>query len=165
MISTKTAGILAAAFIVGSFVALTALSTAYAANSAQFKLSKPVNISRTAGTSVYQDIITVGKFVYVAWMDGDDATGSFDIYFKASHDGGKTWGEIDDMGDVFTMRRSSVPQIAATGNTIFLVTTSRVFNTGDDVFLARSTSNGDSWSKAVNLSKQAGESRYPQIAM
>lgn len=60
--------------------------------------------------------------VYVVWMD--DRNGSRDIYLNYSTDGGKTWKTPDeriDTGDSPGANGSSLPQINAVENNIFVV--------------------------------------------
>ena len=100
-------------------IALLALPTAYGGNSAPIKLTKPVNISRNASTSLAQDVLALDKFVYVAWLEVNDTTGLVDIYFKTSHNHGKSFGQAVKLssGEGFNF----CPKIAGFGDNVYII--------------------------------------------
>ncbi len=63
-----------------------------AAASSSLELKKEINISNNPSHSIHPNILVLKEHVYVAWMDGDDTIPIYDIYFKASHNYGRTFG-------------------------------------------------------------------------
>src|SRR5437867_1703737 len=54
-------------------------------------LQKPTNVSNNPSYSKYQNFLAVKQHIYVVWMDGNDNIPAYDIYFKVSHNHGKTF--------------------------------------------------------------------------
>ena len=89
--------------------------SAYA--SAVIDLQKPTNVSNNPSHSKYQNLLVVNEHVYVVWMDGDDTIPKFNIYFKASHDHGKTFSPAIKLSDG---GQNLPPIIAAFGNDVYV---------------------------------------------
>lgn len=94
------------------------IQAAYGFNST-IKFWEPINVSNNASHSRYQDVLALKQHVYVAWMDGDEAGPAYDIYFKASHDFGKSFGSATKLsnGDGSNLP----PKIAAFGSDVYVV--------------------------------------------
>jgi hypothetical protein len=122
----------------------------------------PINLSDSnPGPSTAPQIAVSGTNVYVVWHDR--TTGNGDIYFIRSTDSGATFpGPIINVSD--SISSSGNPQIAVSGNNVFVVWTDP---TGDDqdVLFKRSTNDGESFTEPiVNLSNSSIASIDPQIA-
>lgn len=121
-----------------------------------------VNISSNSGYSEYPDIAVdnTGN-INVLW--GDNTSGTSEIYFKRSNDGGTSWSQavnisnnsgysfqpdaiVDDSGNIDVAWYDTAP-----GNA--------------EIFFSRSTGDGTNWSPAVNVSNSQATSIRPDIAV
>jgi hypothetical protein len=123
------------------------------------KLSKNPGVSREA-------VVTAsGSNVYALWRD--NTPGNYDVFFRASHDGGKTFAGRVDLSGRSGIRKLSGstdrPQLAASGNYVFAVWDKKVLG-NFEVFLSASTDNGRSFLPAVNLSNDSGTSNAQLVA-
>ena len=95
------------------------------------------NLSVNKGHSEIPKITVLRNNVYVVWID--DSSGSRDIYFRKSTDKGCNFGPILDVSN---QNGGSVdPQIAVSGNSIYLIWEHTPGNNGG-VFFTRSIDNG-----------------------
>ncbi len=87
----------------------------------------------------------VGDSVYLAWQDTrDDSEG--DIFFARSTDGGQAWGPNIQVNDDLPGVEQSAPYLAARGNDVYLAWHDEREGGEGDVYFARSTNGGQSWS-------------------
>ncbi len=100
-----------------------------------------------AAISAVPRIACSGSSVYVAWQDFRN--GDEDIYLNRSLDGGASWLPTDvrlDIGDPPGANRSGMPQIAASGASVFVAywdVRNHLYNT--DVYFNRSLDGGTTW--------------------
>jgi hypothetical protein len=90
----------------------------------------------------------VGSHVYVTWPDWRNASNSRDIYFQHSADNGATWLATDVKLDSSTAGQSRDPQIACTGQNVYVAWYDSRNDGNDinsDVYFNRSTNNGGTW--------------------
>ena len=120
----------------------------------------PVVVSGTSGQSGTPEIAVSGNNVYAVWMD--DTSKNYDILFAKSIDGGKSFGTPVDISKLHG--DSGYPQFTVTGNDIYVVWTQTITDTNYDIFFAKSSNNGDTFDKPVNLSNDIGASGWPKIA-
>jgi hypothetical protein len=74
------------------------------------------NISNNAGNSWFPQISSEGNNVYVVWQDDTDTpSGSFNIFFTFSHDGGQTFSEPENLSE--STGDSLFPQISSNTQT------------------------------------------------
>jgi hypothetical protein len=78
-----------------------------------------VNLSNTLGDSYNEEISAFGDNVYVVWQEHDDLGVKTSIFFKASSDGGATFGDSVKLSDNAVV--SSYPKVAAGGNNVAYV--------------------------------------------
>ncbi len=132
-------------------------STDYGANFAATK-----NLSLNSRDSVDPQIVATGNNVYVAWQnDASGPAGSTDIFATASTNNGGTFLAVPVQ--LTTNKAATSPQIAAVTNRVYV--TWRDHSTGPtDILFARSTDSGTSFSSAVNLSNNAGNSLVQVMA-
>jgi hypothetical protein len=125
-----------------------------------------VNISNSANVDHLNNIVALaaaGPNVYVAW---DDFYGSKDILLKRSTNNGGTFSAVKNLtngGGVDAIG----PDLVATGANLYAAWSDRLNATASyDVFFARSTNSGGTFSAKLNLSNNAGHSGlgFPQIA-
>jgi len=118
-----------------------------------------VNLSNASGPSTDPQITASGSNVYVVWQDF--VPSNYDILFKRSTDNGATWKPTVNLSN--NAGDSYLPQIAAVNSNV-IVTWKDSTPGNADILFKRSTNNGASWKSTFNLSKNFGDSAYPQIA-
>jgi hypothetical protein len=124
------------------------------------------------GSEVYSPHITTdltNDNVYVTWHGGDIVQHArvkaliSDVQYMRSTDNGNTFGNIVNLSNY---SGSSVnPQIAVSQNNVYVVWTNNFQEKYGQVFLTRSTDNGNTFGNIVNLSNYSGSSVNPQIAV
>ena len=126
-----------------------------------FTFFVPKNVSNTSGGSYLPDIaVDSSGNINVVWWDND--SGNREIYFSRSEDGGSTWSALINLSS--TSAESDYPFIALDS----LGNISVVWEEGappGEIFFRRSTDNGASWSAAVNISNNSGDSGSPKISV
>ena len=120
----------------------------------------PVDISTTTGQSGTPEIVVSGNTVYAVWMD--DTSGNYGIFFTKSTDGGVTFEKPVDISNL--KGDSGYPQFAVWKNNVYVTWTQTMSDTNYDVFFAKSSNNGDTFDKPINLSNNIGASGWPKIA-
>ena len=121
--------------------------------------SAPVNISDNSGDSSYPKIIASGNNIYITWsytVTGKD----YDVLFTKSTDGGTTFSApvniSNNPGD------SGLPQMSVSGNNVYITWENN--GVGNfEVFVAKSTDNGNTFTIPVNVSNNPSPSGSPQI--
>ena len=100
----------------------------------EMTFNQPINLSQNSGKSELAQIAISEENVYVIW--NDYTTGNADIFLRKSHDGGETFGSVEnlsnDTGESFIFILG--PQIATTNEKVFTVWESNT-KEGDDLFL------------------------------
>ncbi len=118
-----------------------------------------VNLSNNPASSHLPLIAASADNVYIVWQD--DTNGNPDIFFRASNDGGASFGATINLSSNSGL--SLAPRVAAVGNSVYVVWQDD--STGnDEVFFRASTNNGASFNPTVNLSNLPGNSTIPQLA-
>ncbi|MGI0065821.1 MAG: sialidase family protein, partial [Nitrosotalea sp.] len=120
----------------------------------------PVDMSTTTGQSGTPEVVVSGNNVYTVWMD--NTSGNYDIFFAKSTDGGMTFTKPVDISNL--KGDSGYPQFTVWKNNIYVTWTQTMTGINYDVFFAKSSNNGDTFDKPVNLSNNSGPSGWPQIA-
>lgn len=120
----------------------------------------PVDVSTSAGQSGSPEIVVYQGTVYAVWMD--NTSGNYDIFFTKSSDGGKTFSKPVDVSNL--KADSGYPQLAVWKNNVYVTWTQTMTGINYDVFFAKSSNNGDSFGKPINLSNNHGPSGWPKIA-
>ncbi len=98
-------------------------------------------------------IVVSGNHVYVI--------GGNDVFFRASHDYGASFGEKIDINGNF--ENSDPPQIAASEANVYAVWSDDTYLKGDIYFRA-SNDNGDTFGDIINISNDTRSSVRPQVA-
>ena len=123
-----------------------------------------INLSNTPGRSDSPQITASGSNVYVVWSDQTTTTGNADIFFARSTDGGATFNSVP-INLSNNTGRSAEPQIAVSGNNVYVIWFDRTTGNGD-IYFRISTDSGATFSAApINLSNNTGRSAEPQIAV
>ena len=121
--------------------------------------STPVNISNNSGDSSFPKILVSENNIYVVWAFTVTTT-DFDILFSKSTDGGATFTTPVNLSN--TVRDTGLPQMTVSGNNIY-ITWENNGSGNFDVFVAKSTDRGNTFSTPVNVSKNSKSSGAPQI--
>ena len=117
------------------------------------------NVSISTNSSDPQ-IAAIGNNVYVAWRD--DTTGKGDIYFKASGNNGAEFNGTKRVGK--TNETSSDPQIAASGNNVYVAWRDETTGNGD-IYFKVSMDGGNSFEPTDKLARTAVVSSDPKISL
>ncbi len=100
-----------------------------------------------AAKSLAPQIAAAGSAVYVTWYD--ERNGAEDIYFNRSLDAGASWLPVDLRLDTDLPGKggSIFPQIAAAGDSVYVVWTDRRVSlfTESDIYFNRSLDRGATW--------------------
>ena len=132
------------------------------------------NTNNTTHSSFNPQLAVSGNNVYVVWQEDDAITGNQDIFFKKSTDNGNSFGPVNNLSR--TDGDSLAPQIALSsgiesggeggegGNNstnIYLVWTDCLPKIVSDeplcdILFTKSTDNGNSFGKIINLSSNTG---------
>ncbi|MCS7197323.1 MAG: gliding motility-associated C-terminal domain-containing protein [Candidatus Bipolaricaulota bacterium] len=118
-----------------------------------------INLSNSERDSVDPVIAVSGRNIYVAWADKSD--GDFDIYFTASHDGGKTFSAPINVSDDDV--DSLKPALAVDGTRVYLAWVDYDGNQGQIKFV-RSTNSGEDFGDEQLLSDPRPNARQPVLA-
>ncbi len=125
--------------------------------------SSAFKISLTNKTLINRPLIAAHENdVYLVWS----ATGNnndFEIFFRASHDNGLTFGPTINLSDDVNLKSSQNPDIAVSGNNLYVVWEDHTTGEGR-IFLRISNDRGNTFGSAVELS-DGRHSQDPQIAV
>jgi hypothetical protein len=120
---------------------------------------KEKKLATASGEAPYPKLVVSGNATYVVWNQLT-VDGTHEIFFTRSLDGGAGFNEpiniSNNIGD------SLNPQISAFNGSVNIVWGDDS-NGNSEVLIAKSTTNGNSFEKAVNISNNPGESLNPQI--
>ena len=120
---------------------------------------KEKQLATTLGEAPYAKLVVFGNATYVVWTQPTDI-GTHEIFFTRSLNGGADFNEpvnvSNNPGD------SLSPQVSAFNGSVYVVWTDDSYDNAE-ILVSKSTSNGDSFEKAINVSNNPGESLNPQI--
>jgi chitodextrinase len=121
-----------------------------------FNPSQRVNNDGAAAVEQIQPVIEVGpnRDVYAIWTDPRTAAAGRDIYFAKSADRGGTWNpniRVNDDSIVNVAQQDPTMVVDAAGTIYAVWTDSRNGNTGSDIYAARSTNAGSSFTSNVRV--------------
>jgi predicted secreted protein with PEFG-CTERM motif len=120
--------------------------------------STPVNISNNLGDSGLPQMAVSGNNVYVTWEN--NGLGNFEVFVAKSADSGITFASPVNISN--NMAPSGAPQIAASGNNVYVVWMDRTPG-NYDIFVAKSNDAGSTFGMPVNVSNTPKDSGYAQI--
>ncbi len=125
--------------------------------------SSASKISVTNKTIINKPLIAAhDSDVYLVWS----ATGNnndFEIFFRASHDNGITFGPTINLSDNINLKSSQNPDIAVSGNNVYVVWEDRTDGEGS-ILLRISNDKGSTFGDVIDLS-DGRSSQEPQIAV
>ncbi len=120
----------------------------------------PVDISPSVGQSGTPEVVVSQNNVYAVWMD--NTSGNYDIMFAKSTDGASTFSKPVDVSNL--KGDSGYPQLAVWKDNVYVTWTQTMTGVNYDVFFAKSSNNGYTFDKPINLSNNFGPSGWPKIA-
>ena len=117
-------------------------------------------ITDNSGASLHPSAACSGDTVYLTWID--NTTGTYQVYFKRSVNGGQTW-QIDHK---LTNTETSVqsPSICASGQTVHLVW-SGDFGSNIEIYYLKGIYGGNSWQQITMITNTEFGSFDPSIAV
>ncbi|HET6727146.1 MAG TPA: sialidase family protein [Nitrososphaeraceae archaeon] len=120
------------------------------------------NLTQNQNDSVYPQIAAWKNNVYVVWSESTQGSTdkNYDIYFKASSDGGKTFGRTINLSDNPSF--SEHPQIVAVENNVYVVWTDNTSG-HKEVLFRMSTNQGTAFGKAIPISDENAIAYHPEI--
>jgi hypothetical protein len=122
------------------------------------------NLSDNEGSSLFPQIAASGNNVYVVWADNTNPTGSIDLFFRKSIDGGSTFGPTQNLLENAPGESVGQPQVVASGNNVFVVWDNGNPEDGNKILLRKSIDAGMTFSPIVELSDTIPESfTAPQV--
>ncbi|MGH9934056.1 MAG: sialidase family protein [Nitrososphaerales archaeon] len=121
-------------------------------------------ISLTNRTIINKPLIAAHENdLYLVWSATDNNGMDFEIFFRASHDNGVTFDPIINQSDNINIESSQNPDIAVSGNNVYVVWEDRTTGEGR-ILLRTSNDRGSTFGSAIDLS-DGRSSREPQIAV
>ena len=121
------------------------------------------NLSMDGVDSDDPDIYTYGQNVYVVWNAFNSSTGNREILFKASTDGGQTFGVTQNLSNI-TAGTSESSKIAAYEQNVYVVWENTVLGNEEEILFRASNDGGQTFGVTQNISNNNGFSVNPSIA-
>jgi hypothetical protein len=120
------------------------------------------NLTQNQNDSVYPQTAASKNNVYVVWSESTQSStdNNYDIYFKASSDGGKTFGRTINLSGNPSF--SEHPQIAAVENNVYVVWTDNTSG-HKEVLFRMSTNQGKAFGKVLTISDENTNAYHPEI--
>jgi hypothetical protein len=120
------------------------------------------NLTQNQNDSVYPQTAASKNNVYVVWSESTQSStdNNYDIYLKASSDGGKTFGRTINLSDNPSF--SEHPQIAAVENNVYVVWTDNTSG-HKEVLFRMSTNQGKAFGKVLTISDENAIAYHPEI--
>jgi hypothetical protein len=143
--------------------------------------TKPINLTNNIRDSVYAQIASYGKNVYMVWQENnpdpfDDNKNAnnnirynnyrnYDIYIKKSTDGGLTFSKEINLSN--NPGFSEHPQIAVYGNKVYVswiddTSSSSTTTKNKEILFRKSIDGGNTFDKIINLSNSSNADSYNQ---
>ena len=113
-----------------------------------------------ADEGCYPQILTSGQFQYIVWSEGDE-DGRY-ILFKRSTDGGKTYGDVLRLSPGIPSAVFN-PKVSSEGNNVYVVWQGDSQSGNQDILMRKSTDNGKTFAKEINVSNDPAGSGNPEI--
>ncbi|NOS86583.1 MAG: hypothetical protein HOP31_15720, partial [Ignavibacteria bacterium] len=121
-----------------------------------------VRLTNAAGPSLTnsESIAVTGDIIHVVWVDARDQ--NWDIYYKASGDGGVNWSPDVRLTNISSSQ--TAPAVVVSGPNVHVVWQDDR-NGNDDIYYKRSVNGGFSWSSDIRLTTNSGGQYAPRITV
>ncbi len=120
-----------------------------------------VNLSNNPGNSLHPQITASGNNVYIAWLDDNN------VFFRTSADNGSNFQDViilcKSVAETICGDSGSL-QVAGSGSNAYAIW-SRGIAQKFDIFFSKSMDNGTSFSSALDLSNNIGNSSNARVAV
>lgn len=143
------------------------------------RFSEPLNLTNNTRDSVYAQVASHEKYIYVVWQEnpppsvsGIDNSKNYDIFMKKSIDGGLTFGKEINLSN--NPGFSEHPQIATSGDNVYVVwidnspsadSSSEAAAKNKKIVFTKSADNGNTFGETITLSNvPAADSLNQEIA-
>lgn len=122
------------------------------------------NLSDNEGSSLFSQIAVSGNNVFVVWADNTTPTGTIDLFFRKSTDGGTTFGPTQNLMENAPGDSVGQPQVAVSGNNVYVVWDNGNPGDGEKILLRKSIDAGMTFGPVVELSDPFPETfTAPQV--
>ena len=118
------------------------------------------SVGKQADEGCYPQSLTSGQFSYIVWSEGDE-DGRY-ILFKRSTDGGKTYGDVLRLSPGIPSAVFN-PKVSSAGNNVYVVWQGDSQSGNQDILMRKSTDNGKTFAKVINVSNDPAGSGNPEI--
>ena len=118
------------------------------------------SVDSQADEGCYPQSLTSGQFSYIVWSEGDE-DGRY-ILFKRSTDGGKTYGDVLRLSPGIPSAVFN-PKVSSEGNNVYVVWQGDSQSGNQDILMRKSTDNGKTFAKEINVSNDPAGSGNPEI--
>ena len=118
------------------------------------------SVGRQADEGCYPQSLTSGLFSYIVWSEGDE-DGRY-ILFKRSTDGGKTYEDVLRLSPGIPSAVFN-PKVSSAGNNVYVVWQGDSQSGNQDILMRKSTDNGKTFAKVINVSNDPAGSGNPEI--
>ena len=122
---------------------------------------KAINLSNNTGDSDNSNLLFTRDKIFVTWIQAISEIQN-DIFFAQSIDKGKTFSSSINLSNSSTQTSSN--RISSYGNNVYIIWDEETFLRIYDIFFTRSTDNGKTFEKAINLSNNTGDSYSHTLA-
>ena len=121
-------------------------------------------ISLTNRTIINRPLIAAHENdLYLVWSAADNNGMNIEIFFRASHDNGVSFGPTINLSDNARLKNSQNPHIAVSGNNVYVVWEDRTAGEGR-ILLRISNDRGNTFGSVIDLS-DTRDSLEPQVAV
>ena len=118
------------------------------------------SVGRQADEGCYPQSLTSGLFSYIVWSEGDE-DGRY-ILFKRSADGGKTYEDVLRLSPGIPSAVFN-PKVSSAGNNVYVIWQGDSQSGNQDILMRKSTDNGKTFAKVINVSNDPAGSGNPEI--
>ena len=127
----------------------------------RIRFENATNLTDNPNDSDYGQVAASENNVYVIWQDSmSSGNRNYDIFIKKSANNGNTFGPSINLSN--NSGFSEHPQISAYKENVYVVWTDNTLG-NKEILFTRSTDNGTSFSKAINLSNTSASSANVEI--
>ncbi len=124
------------------------------------KATKPINLSKSSGSSINPSMVTSNGNVYIVWQD--NTSGNYDVILRVSDDSGSSFSNAMNISS--NSGNSIEPSIVVHDSSIYIAWRDDTFGR-HDIMLSMSNDYGKSFSDVMNISKSSDISMLPRLAL